>query len=853
MANIFTTQFYSNEDELYKVDLFADDYTVISWDIIGGSGQWYYISGDWTGYLFLNVDVITIDDDVPTQSNRTILESVYNEAENRTEIRFTVGSYDSARDRIIYNESPSYLTFSPDIISIHTDWENEGDILLQSIKASSTTITYSNNDDYFDWFLNLYLEASDLDLKLVIYKDNSGWELEWVGNIVIDLLEWDNISKPRPITFKAIDGLDMLKDVPYSEVTTSPTQRPINEHISRILEKNDLSQFWGTLDPYLRESIEYRSNEVSGTLTDSHSPLDYSSITDTCFITSEDNSVRGISCYDALKGLMELFNCRIFISKGVYYVQQIRNYEKLSVIVYREYTKSLNSYSRGQYSHKLTAGRNGTEDLRLHGGGKFGYLAGLLAVEIPASQNRQVQYDFGLQFVGYANNPNVLTQTIDVYGGTGTGNYLTLTLRPRNIQKPGFAYAGSYLYVKVEISGTDSGTTYYLSGGMGAKTEWVTIPYAKLHYDLEVKGLQLGTARDYTIVTPEIPFSGQMDVTITFTHVTAAGNTISISAAAGNTWSIVNLALTAPVGNENTVLLSTENPNSNYTKVLKLDPLIITDSSNSTSVNVVSVAEDYLTTNNTLVKSETWDAGFDTDQNLAFTRVMEGMSLQLRPIELYRGKFVGQYYPHNTIVYNNKTYFFNGFRKNYDMDEVDGEWVEQSNQRTGIAIVDNEGWTDTDDRTGDGDTSGLVAFINNTNVLTSLESDLNAGTITSLTIGAIGSTKIYEDDVIQLLDPITKGVVEEFEVSSDVASSDTTISVTSKSTSIDIPQGTYIMLKPKDYIDVTKIRADKVHFKSTATPPDASALNDGEMVIDAGNIYVKVGSTIYVYANTSTL
>jgi hypothetical protein len=48
----------------------------------------------------------------------------------------------------------------------------------------------------------------------------------------------------------------------------------------------------------------------------------------------------------------------------------------LSVIVYREYTKSLNSYSRGQYAHKLTAGRNGTEDLRLHAGGKFGYLAG---------------------------------------------------------------------------------------------------------------------------------------------------------------------------------------------------------------------------------------------------------------------------------------------------------------------------------------------------------------------------------------------------------------------------------------------------------------------------------------------
>jgi hypothetical protein len=847
MANIFSTQFYSNEDELYKVDLFADDYTVISWHIIGGSGQWYYISGDWTDYLFLNVDVITIDDDVPTQSNRTILESVYNESENRTEIRFTVGSHDAARDRIIYNESPSYLTFSPDIISIHTDWENEGDILLQSIKASSTTITYSNNDDYFDWFLNLYLQASDLDLKLVIYKDNSGWELEWVGNIVIDLLEWDNISKPRPITFKAIDGLDMLKDVPYSEVTTSPTQRPINEHISRILEKNDLSQFWGSLDPYLRESIEYRSNEVSGTLTDSHSPLDYSHVSDGMFLNKEKNSKDdGISCYDALRGLLELFNCRIFISKGVYYVQQIRNYDNLSVIVYREYTKSLNSYSRGQYAHKLTAGRNGTEDLRLHGGGKFFYLPGLLRVEMPVIANIASRFKLPLLSNTQSTNPDTFTESLgNVYGGSGVGSIMNIGFELLHRQS---GRAGDYCTIKVELYGA----TYYLSGGKGATLKWATTPYSKLFWDVDVPWKGAGKIDKFSITTPKVPFSGAITLKITITHKDRLGNTVSLGA---NDFSfdLINTFVLLPQEGSETQLVEVEQTSSNYTKALKLDPLFITDFSNSTSINVVSVAEDYLTTNNTLVKSETWDADFDNDDTLTVTRVMEAMSLQFRPIEGYRGKFVGQYYPHNTIVYNNKTYFFNGFRKNYDMDEVDGEWVEQANQRVGLSPVEYDGWSDTDDRKGDGDTSGLVAFINNTNVLTSLESDLNAGTITSLTIGAIGATKIYEDDVIQLIDPITKEVVEEFEVASDVASSDTTISVTSKSTSIDIPQGTYIMLKPKDYIDVTKIRTDKVHFKSTSTPPDASALNDGEMVIDAGNIYVKVGSTIYVYANTSTI
>lgn len=433
MGVLFSSQFKSSADEEYKVDLFYEGYTLISWDVIGGSGQKYYIKGDWTDYIQLNDSVKVWDDDFPTSSSKTVFEAIYNESENRTEIRFTIGGYDPTIDRIEHQDTAPI--FDPNIIDIYTEWENDGDILLAPIKASNTMITYANNDSFFDWFLDKYVAATDQTFKLVIYKDNTGWELEWAGNIVIDLLEWDNIPKPRPVTFKAIDGFDLLKDIPYSDVTVSPDDEKLKEHIYRIFAKTELAQFWDTLDPYLRESIEYKSNEVTGTLTASHSPLDYVFMHDRMFFEKGDNEeVEGISCYDALKAILELFSCRIFISQGCYYIQQVRNYESGSIF-YREYTKAMSSYTASSYTFELTSGGNDrAEDLVTMAGGKFAYLAGLYKVSMPTRRHDQLltRISTGSINVGTGvnrdGNPYIGEEfsmgTID--GGVGSGAYLTV-------------------------------------------------------------------------------------------------------------------------------------------------------------------------------------------------------------------------------------------------------------------------------------------------------------------------------------------------------------------------------------------------------------------------------------------
>ena len=424
--NIFSSQFKSSAGEEYKVDLFSEAYDKIKWNIIGGSGTKYYISGDWVDYLNLLDDVKLIDDAYVV--NRAISSRSYNESENRTEIQMTVGSYDSRFTFMEYQETTPI--FAPDIIDIATEWESDGDIILAPIKASNTVITYANNDTWFDWFFETYLGTNDKELKLIIYKDNaSTWELEWAGNVVPDLWEWDNMPKPRPFTIKAIDGLDMLKDVPYSDVTTTPDDEKLKEHLYRILFKNELYQFWGASDPYLRESIEYKSNEVTGTLTASHSPLDYVYMHDRMFYDKVENEkVEGISCYDALKAILELFSCRMFISKGCYYIQQVRNYASDNIF-YREYTKAMSTYTATSYSSQLTAGGGDrAEDLVVMAGGKFGYLAGLRNASMPVRRHDQLQTFFEENPI-YV-NPIYKSDEISmgkVFGGVGSGSFLTIS------------------------------------------------------------------------------------------------------------------------------------------------------------------------------------------------------------------------------------------------------------------------------------------------------------------------------------------------------------------------------------------------------------------------------------------
>lgn len=781
---------YSLSGEEYKIQLFSETYGGIYAAIIGGGSKTFWVQNDWTDYL-QNGQSVLIDG-----ASDTVVSFTYNEAQNRTQITVSTTTYTSQTEFVNDIVSGGYEPiFAPKVLDFNTEWENESDNILESLKASSTTITYSNNDVWFDRFMESYIESDDNELKIIIYKND---ELEWVGNIVIDLVEWDNTSKPIPFTIKAIDGINKLKDIPYTNIEGSNSNTRLKEHIFNLLEINDLSQFWDVNDPYIRESIEYVSNEVTGTITDVVSPLDYCYITDSMFVNKLPNAdLEGMSCYDALRGIIELFNCRMFISQGCYYIQQVRNYDSATVIVYREYTKAVSSYARSTYSYKLTAGDSTRgEDLVVMGGGKFGYLFGLFRANMEVKANLQSEAKLPILLNESGINPDSYTETFEVFGGSGSGATMTFVFEVMtSVNLP----SGDYAYLKLEMYGVSSGITYYLSGGLGTPLQWASIPYSKLYYDWKVSGITAGQTVILSVTTPEIPFDGTLTVVFTLTHY---DYTNSIKIITQPTYFTLYNKLTLPIGGQSdNTLVYANNPANNYTKALDLPPLIITDFSNATSVNVISVSENYLSANNKLVKSETWDAGFDADYTLTETRVLEAISLQFRPVSKYMGGFEGQYYPHQCIVYDNKTYFFNGINKKYVYDETEGTWLENINKKTSIVVTNWAGTVGDKEKVPEwGGQSALVAIVGNTNKITSIAADASAGTITNLTVLASGlTTSVGLGDTVIIVDPVSNQIVETFTLSSALGSSDTTMYVNSKETDIDIKEGMIVQMSRETY------------------------------------------------------
>jgi hypothetical protein len=112
------------------------------------------------------------------------------------------------------------------------------------------------------------LEEFLLDITEKVYQ------LEWAGNLVMDLIEWDNESSPRQYVFRVIDGIDRLKDVEYNGDVTDLQNRKLKDIILDVLELNGLDIFWSESDVYLKESIEYQAVEVIGA-NGSDSPIDY--------------------------------------------------------------------------------------------------------------------------------------------------------------------------------------------------------------------------------------------------------------------------------------------------------------------------------------------------------------------------------------------------------------------------------------------------------------------------------------------------------------------------------------------------------------------------------------------------
>lgn len=884
MGNIiFKSEFYSNNGIRYKVELFGEDYIGLpNLDIIGGTGNTFYVDKDWRDFLQVGQELVLYIDGV-SQSPLPIITSIYSNGIT-TQITTNV-AYSATYDQIgnTYIVANQYIpNLQPDIIDIQTEWNGEGDEILASIKSSSTSVTYSNNDTWFDRFFEYYQTTQDNKLKLLVYRYTTDWSLDWAGIIVMDLIQWSNTSKPRPYTFKAIDGLDALKKYEYTQTTLSVNK--IVDNVFEILDILGLKQFWSSSDAYIRESIEYQS-KIFADFTQNYSPIDYTYIPDNMFIgDTNETPTQFISYYDALKGLMDLFSCRIYHANGVYWIQQVRNFESNS-ITFREFLKD-GTYTLDTYTHQKSVGNSGSEDLNILSGGTFGYFAGAYRTRLEAKQH--IEGKIPIDFMSVKShtlgpvdsNPNQRELNIGSIKGNGLEN-IRISMRIRTQRGEPFNNLKNYsCQIDVELFTTE----YYLRG-LGnpphINGEWrndlVNSPNAKM-----TKIVKNTNGETFVVFdTPSIDFDGEFTLRITPNYIGKddfINDNIALDYSTAFIIDRIQVRFPQEQSTDNNkMILEVENPSGFYTKEVELDPLIIVDSQLGTSTIAKLLIDQNAKVSGSspsLVESTNWYCDFDEiDPFLSYARVLEAMSLQTKPLEKISTGLVGDYYPFNSIAYNNKVYVFSGCTRNYKMDEINGEWFEQISARSEIVINKIGDVVDKADRVNDVD----MEVINNTNKiyrgigeLTPIKDssityagfefnrvqndggifegedyidrffpDINV--VQEINIPQYTGDRIYEGDIISVINANNNNEIDFFEVTADVPIGAINIPVVEKETTYPINEGDIPVFKKGEVTESNKVRADLFQMKGNALAPTPEGGGDyfknGEFMFYNSHIY----------------
>jgi len=184
----------------------------------------------------------------------------------------------------------------------------------------------------------LSIEASD--------DDGVTYDPFWYGVITSDVVDRKDISYPYFVNLTAVDGLSLLRDVPFNKevydgVTGSPTTLYsfVNVIINMLKYYNPTSDFFTTGDNFLYEHVHWYEDSMPHAAADV-SPLENAAIYPNAFMgfeLNDDNeilSTNPITAYECLEQLMKTWGCKIFQSNGYWFMCHSEMYANLDTINY---------------------------------------------------------------------------------------------------------------------------------------------------------------------------------------------------------------------------------------------------------------------------------------------------------------------------------------------------------------------------------------------------------------------------------------------------------------------------------------------------------------------------------------
>ncbi len=214
------------------------------------------------------------------------------------------------------------FTQSSCILSTRGEGEIDKFIPVITSQVLFSVVSETNNQ-----FVTLYTNDQEKYRLRVSIDTGAGYDIKWLGKVLINQYEEDYISTPYSVKIIAIDGLTELKDIPFSDATGGQLRGSYSciKLISWILAKIGIER-------NIRVGINMYAAEMDS--TDADDPLDQAYVDVLRYYLLKATP----SCMEVLKIILESYGAQIIHYDDVWNIVRVE--EKVNSYDYREFDEN---------------------------------------------------------------------------------------------------------------------------------------------------------------------------------------------------------------------------------------------------------------------------------------------------------------------------------------------------------------------------------------------------------------------------------------------------------------------------------------------------------------------------------
>lgn len=255
--------------------------------------------------------------------------------------------------------------------NVITDDGDDNDTFKRIITKKYSSIILLSADDYTPTqktaLVNFFNNLCNSPEGRFYIQINQGSSIIFRGKILADIGDL-TLNYHKELSITATDGISQLKGIDYKPTQGDNQLLSISQHISRILMKNDVANFfWSAAfnqdDALFSTATFWICTEYSG-------DDDILSVTHMYNHYYEPKSVgkqqykKYWNCYDVLEDILTGFNARILFADGMWHIEQLGYLDNLNVerTAYHTdgniYNEPLNPIPGNKITHNITSNDN---------------------------------------------------------------------------------------------------------------------------------------------------------------------------------------------------------------------------------------------------------------------------------------------------------------------------------------------------------------------------------------------------------------------------------------------------------------------------------------------------------------